>query len=317
MTETTSHPFETAGDRELVITRVYAAPRELVFKTWTEPQHVVRWWGPRGCTTTIQEMDVRPGGVWRYVMRTADGTDWTNRIRYREVVVPERLVYDHGSDVEDDPNGFHVITEFHDRGQQTEVVMRMQFASVEARDRAAGYAGANSTFDRLHELLDDLAVEFVVRREFAAPRELVYRAFTEADRLARWWGPKGFTMQTRRHDPRPGGIFHYSMRAADGHEMWGKMKYVELAPPERLVFVNSFADGEGNIIAPPFADDWPQEILHTITLTEQDGKTLVTLRGLPIHATPAQRATFLAGHASMQGGYGSSLDQLTELLAAE
>ncbi|PCC70558.1 Uncharacterized conserved protein YndB, AHSA1/START domain [Nannocystis exedens] len=310
-------PPENASDRELVITRVFAAPRELVFKTWTEPQHVVRWWGPRGCTTTMREMDVRPGGVWRYVMRTPDGVDWDNRIRYHEVVANERLVYDHDGDVDDDPRGFHVITEFHARGEQTEVVMRMRFASVAARDEAVKRAGdgVSSTFDRLGELLGDLEVEFVLTRTFDAPRELVYRALTEAERLAQWWGPRGFTMQTRRHDLRPGGNYHYCMRAADGREIWGKFTYVEIDPPARLVFLNSFADAEGNTVRPPFDDDWPREILHTLTLTEQGGKTTVTLRGVPHNATPAQRATFLAGHKSMDGGYSSSFDELARHLA--
>ena len=317
-----SRPPEPASDRELVITRVFAAPRELVFKTWTEPQHVVRWWGPRGCTTTIREMDVRPGGVWRYVMHAPNGVDYDNRIRYREVVANERLVYDHDGDRDDDPRGFHVITEFHARGEQTEVVMRMQFASVAARDAAReaaakfGSDGASSTFDRLGELLGDLEVEFVLTRTFDAPRELVYRALTEAERLAQWWGPKNFKMESRRLDLRPGGHYHYCMRAADGGEMFGKFTYVEIDPPTRLVFTNAFADAEGNTVRPPFEDDWPLEILHTLTLTEQGGKTTVTLRGVPHNATPAQRATFLAGHKSMDGGYSSSFDELARHLAA-
>ncbi|WAS93524.1 SRPBCC family protein [Nannocystis punicea] len=310
-------PPEPASDRELVINRLFAAPRELVFKTWTEPHHVVRWWGPRGFTTTIREMDVRPGGVWRYVMHGPDGVDYANRIRYREVVAPERLVYDHDGDSDDDPRGFHVTVDFHARGEQTEVVMRMRFASAAARDQAVEHAGAGatSTFDRLRELLDDMAVEFVITRQFDAPRELVYRALTEAERLAQWWGPRGFEMRSKRLDLRPGGHYHYCMRAADGHEMWGKFTYVEIDPPARLVFLNSFADAEGNIVRPPFDDDWPLEILHTLTLTEQGGKTTVNLRGVPHNATPAQRATFLAGHKSLDGGYSSSLDQLALHLA--
>ncbi|MFZ6182600.1 SRPBCC domain-containing protein [Nannocystis pusilla] len=313
-----SRPPEPASDRELVITRVFAAPRELVFKMWTEPQHVVRWWGPRGFTTTIREMDVRPGGVWRYVMHGPNGVDYDNRIRYREVAANERLVYDHDGDIDDDPRGFHVVTEFRARGEQTEVVMRMRFASVAARDEAVKYAGdgASSTFDRLGELLGDLEVEFVLTRTFAAPRELVYRALTEAERLAKWWGPKNFEMQSRRLDLRPGGHYHYCMRAPDGGEMFGKFTYVEIDPPTRLVFTNAFADAEGNTVRPPFEDDWPHEILHTITLTEQDGKTTVTLRGVPHNATPAQRATFLAGHKSMDGGYSSSFAELARHLAA-
>jgi uncharacterized protein YndB with AHSA1/START domain len=82
-----------AADRELVFTRVYDAPRELVFEAWTDPKHLTQWWGPNGFTTTIHEMDVRPGGVWRLVMHGPDGKDYNNRIAFLEVVKPERLVY--------------------------------------------------------------------------------------------------------------------------------------------------------------------------------------------------------------------------------
>src|SRR5579871_1837127 len=99
---------ETA-DRELVFKRVFHAPRELVFKTWTEPEHLAHWWGPNGFTTTIQEMDVRPGGAWRLVMRGPDGREYKNRIVFVEVVRPERLVYKHVPEAGSEP-GSHEST---------------------------------------------------------------------------------------------------------------------------------------------------------------------------------------------------------------
>ena len=80
------------SDREIVLTRAFAAPRELVWRAWTEPEHFARWMGPDGFTTTVREMDVREGGTSRYTMRGPDGTDYPNRVIYREVVRPERLV---------------------------------------------------------------------------------------------------------------------------------------------------------------------------------------------------------------------------------
>ncbi|MDC0673593.1 SRPBCC domain-containing protein [Nannocystis radixulma] len=310
---------ETTADRELVITRVFSAPRELVWKVWTDPAHVVRWWGPRGHSTTIREHDVRPGGVWRYVMHGPNGVDYDNRIRYTEVVAPERLVYHHDADRDDDDDqSFHVTVTFQIRGEQTEVVMRTLFRSAAVRDRMAQFAsaGAASTFDRLGELLADLPVEFVITRSFGAPRELVYRAFTEAERLAQWWGPRGFTMRVQQLDLRPGGTCHYSLRATDGREMWARFTYLEIDPPGRVVFINAFADAAGTApVRPPFPDPWPSEILNTMTLTEKDGKTTVTLRGVPHNATAVERATFLAGHSSLQGGFGSAFDELAAHLA--
>ena len=85
-------------DREIIMTRAFAAPRELVWKAWTNPKHIKAWWGPNGFTTTNLEVDVRPGGVWRFIMHGPDGTDYPNKIVYAEIVMPERLVYDHGGD---------------------------------------------------------------------------------------------------------------------------------------------------------------------------------------------------------------------------
>ena len=78
-------------DRELVVMRVLDAPRELVFKAWTEPEHLARWWGPRGSTTKTHTMDVRPGGTWHYVMHHAEHGEFDNLITYREVERPSRL----------------------------------------------------------------------------------------------------------------------------------------------------------------------------------------------------------------------------------
>ena len=84
MTTTNSPTGETA-QRELVITRIFDAPRELVWRAWTDPKHVAQWWGPNGFTNTIHEMDVRPGGVWRFVMHGPDGVDYANKIVFGEI----------------------------------------------------------------------------------------------------------------------------------------------------------------------------------------------------------------------------------------
>src|SRR5438067_189284 len=134
--------------------------------------------------------------------------------------------------------------------------------------------------------------EFSISRVFDAPRETVFAAFTEADRLMQWWGPKGFTMQVAKLDLRPGGVFLYGMRAPDGQDMWGKFVYREIAPPERLVFVVSFTDEQGNLKRHPMSATWPLEVLNTMTLAESGGKTTLTISGAPINATDEERATF-------------------------
>ncbi len=159
--------------------------------------------------------------------------------------------------------------------------------------------------------------ELVITRVFDAPRELVWKAFTEADRLAQWWGPQGFTMLVHRVDVRPGGVFHYSMRSPDGQIMWGRFVYGDILAPERMVFVSSFADEEGNITRAPFNPTWPLEIMNIVTFAEQDGKTTVTLRGGPINATDEERETFWSAQQSVRQGFAGTFDQLAAYLAED
>jgi uncharacterized protein YndB with AHSA1/START domain len=146
-----------SAERVLVITRSFDAPRDLVFKAWTEPERLLQWWGPKGFTNTFQEIDVRPGGVWRFVMHGPDGVDYQNRIIYDEIVKPERLVYTHGSGEEGDPGQFQVTVTFAEQGGKTKLTMRMLFESAAERDKVikefGAIEGANQTLDRLEEHL--------------------------------------------------------------------------------------------------------------------------------------------------------------------
>lgn len=155
----TAMPFSGAAatsDREIVITRLLDAPRELVFKAWTDPVHIGQWWGPRGFTTTTHAMDVRPGGIWRFIMHGPDGVDYPNTIVYTEIVEPERLVYVHGSE-ENHPDSFDVIVTFDDHDGRTMLTMRLTFPTAAERDHVVAEYGAieggNQTVDRLAEYL--------------------------------------------------------------------------------------------------------------------------------------------------------------------
>jgi uncharacterized protein YndB with AHSA1/START domain len=159
--------------------------------------------------------------------------------------------------------------------------------------------------------------EFVISRAFDAPRDLMWKVWTEPDRLAKWFGPKGVKIFHSKNDLRPGGIYHYAMRTPDDKEMWGKWVYREIAKPERLVFVNSFSDPEGNVTRHPLMLDWPREMLTTVTFTEREGKTTVTVQWLPISPTEAERQTFEAGREGMKAGWSGTFDQLADYLAKE
>ena len=146
---------DSTADREIVVTRVFDAPRERVFDAFVDREHVGHWWGPTGFTTTTHEMDVRPGGVWRFIMHGPDGVDYPNYVSYIEVARPERLVYDHGAD-SGDPH-FHVTITFADEGGRTRLTMRSLFPTAAARDYVVrefkAIEGGNQTLDRLGEYL--------------------------------------------------------------------------------------------------------------------------------------------------------------------
>jgi len=156
--------------------------------------------------------------------------------------------------------------------------------------------------------------DLVITREFNAPKELVYKMWTEAEHLAHWWGPKGFEMEIAKFDFRPGGVFHYVMRMNDV-EMWGKFLYREITAPDRIVFINCFSDKEGNIARSPFMPVWPLEILNTLTLEEENGKTKLTLSGGPINATDEELQAFKDMVPNMQQGFGGTFEQLDAYLA--
>jgi uncharacterized protein YndB with AHSA1/START domain len=163
-------------------------------------------------------------------------------------------------------------------------------------------------------IAEQTAREFVISRTFDAPRDLVWKAWTERDQLMRWFGPKRFTMTAGSVDLRPGGVMHYGLRGPDGTEIWGRFVYREVAPPERLVMVNSFSDTAGGITRHPFDPAWPLELLTRTTFEERDGKTTVTVTWSPLNATDAERKTFDGAHDDMRAGWTGTFDNLAEHL---
>jgi len=157
---------------------------------------------------------------------------------------------------------------------------------------------------------------FVISRTFAAPRDVVFEAWTSLEGVKNWMGPKGMNVVKATSDFRPGGHIHYLLRMADGKEMWGKWTYREIKKPEHIVAVVAFTDETGEKIVPhPLAPDWPLESLSRCEFTEINGITTVTVTWEPIDPTPAQQKMFDAGHEGMTAGWTGSLDKLEEYLA--
>ncbi len=148
----------TPSDREIHVERVFDAPRDRVFAVYTDPDLIPQWWGPRGMTVTVDKMDVRAGGDWRFVARNPDGSEEAFRGSYREVTPPERIV----QTFEWEPMAGYVSLEtatFENLGERTKVTTVSLFYTTEERDGMLGSgmeSGLNETYERLDELLAEL-----------------------------------------------------------------------------------------------------------------------------------------------------------------
>jgi uncharacterized protein YndB with AHSA1/START domain len=151
---------------------------------------------------------------------------------------------------------------------------------------------------------------FVITRVVDAPKSRVWKAWTDARELKKWWGPKAFEIVSTEVDLKPGGIFHYHLRSPSGEDVWGKFVYREIVPEERLVFITSFSDETAGETRHPMAPDWPLRMHSTVTFTEKGGKTTVTVRWLPYEATQKERDAFEAGRDSMKAGWSGTFDRL-------
>jgi uncharacterized protein YndB with AHSA1/START domain len=155
---------------------------------------------------------------------------------------------------------------------------------------------------------------FILARTFDAPRELVWKAWSERRRLMAWFGQQGFTMPAAKMDFRPGGSFHYCMESPDGQEMWGKFVYREIVAPEKIVLINSFSDEDAGITRHPMSGTWPLEMLSTFTLSDENDRTTATVHWVPWNATEAECKTFDAAHDGMKQGWNGTFDQLAVYL---
>ena len=221
------------SDREIAVERTFDAPRSLVFEAMTGCEHLARWWGPRYLTLPSCEMEFRPGGTYRFVQQAPDGTLHPFKGEYREIAAPERVVFTQIYEPYADQEAL-VSTTLAEMDGKTALSQTLRFASREARDGmvASGMeSGEAESFDRLDELLAELSskaapvAELTITREFAAPRDLVWKAWTEPERLAQWWGASGSEIRVKALDLRAGGSFLYSMQTPNGPEIWGKFVY--------------------------------------------------------------------------------------------
>ncbi len=145
----------------------------------------------------------------------------------------------------------------------------------------------------------------VINRTFDAPRDLVWKVWTQPEHITHWWGPGNFTAPVCNVDFRVGGRYLYCMRSPEGQDFWSTGEYKEIAEPERIVCTDAFADEQGNQVPAShygMPGEWPEEMLLTITFEEREGKTHLTLRH---EGTPAGEMSEMT-----EAGWGESLDKM-------
>lgn len=156
---------------------------------------------------------------------------------------------------------------------------------------------------------------FIIHRTFRAPRDLVFTCLSEAKHLQHWWGPKGVTIVKPSVDFRVDGTFHYGMRGLNDQITYGRQVYREIVSPSKITLINSFSDEKAGLARAPFADKWPIELLTVFSFDEvAEGFTRFTVIWSPWNADEEERRVFASYHASMNGGWSGTFEQLDAYL---
>ena len=150
----TADPLKTwALEREIVLTRVIAAPRERVFQAWTDPAQIAQWFGPDGFKVETLECDLSVGGRWRFIYTGPDGTRWDNRMVFLKIEAPRLIEIEHGSDKDEDPGRFHVTVTFDEQSDgKTVLTMRQLHPTREQRDAGIGFGAVEYGYQTLGKL---------------------------------------------------------------------------------------------------------------------------------------------------------------------
>jgi uncharacterized protein YndB with AHSA1/START domain len=308
--------FSAEFDRELVVVRLIDAPLARVWRAWSDPAEIVQWWGPHGFSNKTEKREFKPGGHWKHTMIGPDGTRFPNFATYKEIEEGKRIVFVNGGGKEGDDEGVSMrsVVTFKAVGDKTEITMRSVFPTAAMRERVVNeFNAAEGGRQTLSRLNAHCTGQFVIFRFVDAPRERVWRAWTDPKEMAAWFAPKGAEPIHADLDFRVGGSYHYANKMG-GVEMWGLAVYKEIEKPSKLVFVQQFSDKNRGLTVHPLSPTWPKRLLTTVHFQDFGPKTLISLYWDPIEPTDVERKTFTGALAGMSQGWGGTFDRLDEHL---
>ena len=311
---------EDMGTKDLVIERVFDAPRERVFDVFTKPEHLQKWWGPKMVGIPVAEFDARPGGKVFIGERHSDGEVLYIAGVVREIERPSRLVFaihfaNEKRERVSPPAGSslgaawdgeivsHVT--FSAEGRRTRVTIRTERSGVTPEWSEKARYGWGQSLDKVgYAIADDMIVtpvgdrELVLSRTFNAPRALVYEALTNPEHVKKWWGPRQYGAVSATGEFSAGGSYRYAQMGPDGEVAFRGQ--IREASPARMVYTEEFEALPGHIA----------EI--TVTLDERDGRTFATLRS--VYQSKEDRDAVIA--SGMEWGARLSYLQLDEVIGS-
>jgi uncharacterized protein YndB with AHSA1/START domain len=318
MAEAGSSSAAGQARQELILARIFGAPRSLVFKTWTDVKHVAQWWGPRGFTNPICEWDARPGGLIRIDMRGPNGSIYPMKGVFHEIVEPERLVFTSTALVDEQGKPLFEILNtvtFEDFHGLTKLTLHALLVTKDFKltpQVAAALAGMEQGWsESLYRLADEvenfLATvlaerEIVISLVFDASLEMVWDAWTDPKQVVKWWGPRGFTTTIHEMDVRTGGVWRQTMHGPDGANYPGKSIFAEVVKHKRLVF--SHSGGKEGGPGANFKSTW--------TFEAEGDQTKVTIR--MVFDSVEARERVVREFGAIEGGK-QTLARLGEFLA--
>lgn len=311
------HDIVEMQPKGLVIERVFDAPRERVFEMFTQPEHLQKWWGPKGLSVSTSEFEARPGGKIFLGQRGPDGATHYNAGVVREIERPSRLVFtmyfadaDRSRVAPPDGTGLprtwdeEIVTlvTFNAEGRRTRVIIRtLSGFTAEWGEKAR--MGWGESLDKLaFAVADDMTVtptgdrEIVITRTFDAPRALVYDALTKVEHVKNWWGPRQYGPVSATADFRAGGHYRFAQGSPQGEVAFSGE--VRESSPERIVYIEEFEAMPGHAA------------VTTVTLDERAGKTFMTLRS--VYQSPEDRDGMIG--SGMEWGARLACLQLDEVL---
>lgn len=304
---------------DVVIERIFDAPREIVWRAWTDPVWLMRWWGPAHFTSPSAEMDVRPGGRYLWAMRGPDGNVYYSTGTFQEVTPPTRLVYtDSFADAEGNvvspsaygmnslPDQMLVTIALEELGDGRTLMRATTSGMPFGEHRNMATQGWNESFDKLAAAVagamqlsvDRDNLQTTIRRTFDAPRELVWRTISEQALMERWWGTPDSPVTIDQFDFQPGGAWRFVQRDSEGNEFAFRGEFLEIERPSRVVQTFEFEPIPGHII------------VETMTLEERDGRTAVT--AVSQYANLADLEGMV--QSGMESGSEATYNRLEELL---